>query len=139
MAQVTEVHTSPNARVIVGAKSLAIPITTVLSAGTLLELLSLNGVRRVWASFLLSVHALNAFAVQAKFHPDGAYVTIASAAGDYTSPGGIIVGASGDLTSLSAANGWISVDTTGLCGLRIQASSASASGTLCDMYANGSS
>jgi hypothetical protein len=140
VAQTIEVHSSPNSRTVVSLTNLAKALTATLSEGTLLEIASLTGVRRLWASFSVTVHDLNAFAVQAKFHPSGPYVTVRSAAGDFTTPKGILIDASGDLTILAAnATGWLDLDVTGMQAVRIQAKSASATGTLVDVYANASS
>ena len=136
MAQSTEVRSSSNARMKVDAKSLAVAGTGALA--TLLEVLSLAGIRRFWAEIKPTVNAFTAFQVQAKFHPDGGYITIASVAADFTSPGGVIVGASGDLTILAAgATGWLSVDVAGMHALRLRFTGAS--GTLVDVYAGASS
>lgn len=56
--------------------------------------------------------------------PDGTnFETAFSVAGDYTSPSGILVGASGDLTVLAAAaTGWYILDCGGLMQVRNQAS-----------------
>lgn len=136
MAQRTEIQQLLGGRNAVAADNLAVEITDSLTV--LLELNDLRNIKRLFMAFVLTVHDLNAFAVQVKFHPMGPWVTILSAAGDFTSPGGLVVGASGDLTTLAAAaTGWLSLDVTGLQALRIRGSSASASGTLCDVYAGG--
>lgn len=140
MAQSLETHTSANSRVIVATKSLAIPVTNSLT--TLLEILTLNGIKRLWAAFYPTVHDFNAFQIQGRFHADETtYRTIYSTSGQYTSPAGILVATGADMTALAAAatTGWLALDVAGLVGLRFQASSASASGTLVDAYANGSS
>jgi len=56
--------------------------------------------------------------------PDGAnFETAFSATGDYTSPTGILIGCSGDLTGLAAAaTGWFILDCRGLDKLQVQAS-----------------
>ena len=118
-------------------QNLAVAVTNALS--TLLEATELSSITKLAASFGLTVHAFNAFQVQAKFGVNAPYVTIASLTADYTTPKGFILAASGDLTALAiGATGFIEIDTTGMSSLRIQASSASASGTLCDVNANGS-
>lgn len=145
MAQTQEIRVLEGNRVALAAQNLAVAITNVL--GTVLELYNFHNVKRIWAMFALTVHDLNAFSVQVKFHADGAWITILSQSGDFTSPGGILVGASsdagtpgasGDLTTLAASKtGWLGLDVVGLHGLRIQVSSASASGTLVDVNVGG--
>jgi hypothetical protein len=79
----------------------------------------------------------NAFFVQAKVQPLGSYRTIVSAAGGYTSPSGIIVAASGDLTALAAGStGWLIVDVLGLYSLKLQAKGVAGGGS-CDIYVGG--
>lgn len=64
----------------------------------------------------------DAFEIQGS--PDGlTFDTLYSTAGDYTSPTGILVGTSGDLTILAAdAIGWFMLDCSSINVLRIQAS-----------------
>lgn len=84
-------------------------------------------------------NAFDAFIVQGKFHPDGAYVTILSAAADYTAPAGIVVDASGDLTVLAAgATGWLILDALAFIKLKVQASANVAGATTAGVFAGGS-
>lgn len=72
-----------------------------------------------------TVANLTAFAVQGRFHADGSYHTLFSAAADYTNPQGIMVGASGDLTTLAAASvGWLLLDVRGIESIKIRAAGA---------------
>jgi hypothetical protein len=123
---------------LVSASNLAVPVTNSLT--TLLEILSLTGIHRIWIEIKPTVHDFNAFAVQGKFHPSGDYVTLANAAADFAVPSDPILKAIGTLVTLAAdATGSLCLNTTALHSLRIQASSASATGTLVDIYANASS
>lgn len=80
--------------------------------------------------------AFDAFQVQGKFHTDGAYVALYSAAAAFTSPAGLIVGASGDLTTLAnGTTGWFVMEVRGLKSLRLQAS-ANGTATACDVFAS---
>lgn len=74
-----------------------------------LELLT-NDIDRLAVELVLSAdQALDAFVVQAKIHPDSTYQTITSAV--TSTPGGIVVAASGTLASLAAgASGWALLD-----------------------------
>ncbi len=123
-------------RQLLTAKNLAVAV-----AGTgntdLLEFIC-AGIEQIGVEIKPTVHALDAFLIQAKFHPSGDYVTLYSSAGSFTSPAGLLLGASGDLTILAAAaTGWFILDTRGLYAVRVQCSGA-ADGTLVDVYAGGS-
>lgn len=79
--------------------------------------------------------ALDAFEIQVKAHQNGDWLTLYSATGDFTTPAGILVGASGDLTALTATSkGWFIMETRGLYGIRVQASCANVAGTSCNVY-----
>jgi len=79
--------------------------------------------------------AFDAFEIQVKAHPNGSWITIYNAAADFTSPAGLIIGASGDLTTLAASTtGWFLMETRGLYGIRVQASCDNAAGSSCNVY-----
>jgi hypothetical protein len=81
--------------------------------------------------------AFDAFLVQGKAHPDGDYVTLLSAGADFTSPAGIVVDASGDLTVLaSAGTGWLILDCLAFSKIKLVASSA-VGGTTAQVLAGG--
>jgi len=72
----------------------------------------------------------DAFIVQARMTPDDDYQTILSAAADYTSPAGIVVDASGDLTILAAAaSGWLLINTLAFYSIKVLASANVAGAT----------
>ena len=48
-------------------------------------------------------NALDQFVINARFHGGGAYSTLYNASADFTSPSGLMVGASSDLTALAAS------------------------------------
>lgn len=84
------------------------------------------------ASFEITVATadLTAFAVQARLSGAGSFVTLYSAAGDYTSPTGILVGTSGDLTTLAVGTGWLILDVAGIDAIRFRAAGTSSSVTI---------
>jgi hypothetical protein len=91
---------------------------------TLLELIVAD-INELGVSIAPTTNALDAFKVLGKFHPSGAFVTLYSTAGAYTSPAGLVVGASGDLTALAAAaTGWLILNVTPLYAVRLDASAA---------------
>lgn len=71
---------------------------------------------------------LTALSIQAKIGAaDSNYVTLFSAAGDFTSPAGLVKDASGDLTKLAAAStGWCVLDVSGLTEIRVNVTAAGA-------------
>jgi len=66
------------------------------------------------------------------------FVTLLSVAADYTSPAGIVVDASGDLTILGAgATGWLILDVLGFNRIKLQASANVAGATSASIFAGG--
>ena len=90
---------------------------------TLMELTPVADLVRVFFQIDVADNALDAFQIQGKFHEDGAYQALYSAAADFTTPEGLLVGASGDLTTQGAGTtGWFVLEVRGLKALRVQAS-----------------
>ncbi len=101
--------------------------------------MDVRGVDRVLLEIGAVGKLLDTFLVQARAHPDGSLLTLASASGDYTSPNGLtILDASGDLTSQAAGtSGWVLINTVGWDSLHISASSGDAAGSTVNVYASG--
>lgn len=101
------------------------------SGNTILLDLDVRDIERIYVQVAPTTNGFDAFIVSIQPHNNGAYSTIASAAADYTSPAGIMVGASGDLTTLAAAaTGWVILDTRGLARVRVQASGSGGASTV---------
>ncbi len=97
---------------------------TVPAAGntTLLEV-PVDDVAFMGLSIAVATQNLDAFLVQGRMSPNDAYQTILSAAADYTTPAGIVVDASGDLTVQAAGtSGWLLLNVLPFHSIRIQAS-----------------
>ena len=110
------------------------------AAATLDEVLTIpvDGIRTIAVQIAPTVRALDQFAIKGKFHRDGAFVTLFSAAGDYTSPAGLMIDASWDLTAQGAATiGWFIMDVRGLYEVQILVSGTVDGTGLIDIYANG--
>lgn len=123
MAQ--SVSSSPARRLTFLAATDAAVTVPLASNGDLLEMDVSQVARLALEIRNAGANAFDAFLVQGKVHPDGAYVTLLSAAADYTSPAGIVVDASGDLTVLaSGATGWLILDVLGFNKIKLQASAA---------------
>jgi hypothetical protein len=91
------------------------------------ELLKLNvvGTTRLFVQISVATQALDAFIIAGKAHPEAANITLFSAAADFTTPGGIIVDASGDITTTAAAGtGWFIMNTFSMVEITISASGA---------------
>jgi len=103
---------------------------------TLLEI-DTAGLSRIGFYFSVATQNLDAFIIAAKFGEGGSYSTLYSAAGDFTSPSGLLVGTSGDLTTVAASSsGWFIMDVSGVQGIRVQASAAADSASVTP-YATG--
>ncbi|SRR5258708_29883168 len=82
-------------------------------------------------------NAFTAFQINGKMDDAGDMVVMISAATHFTTPTGIIVDASGDLTVLGAgAIGWVFIDVLGLKRLQVRANSGTA--TTANVFAGGS-
>jgi len=66
---------------------------------------------------------LDAFEIEYKFHEDGEWISVAAAAGDYTTPTSPVIAASGDLASLvKDTAGWVVLDVRGVYAVKFSAS-----------------
>lgn len=105
--------------------------TTILTLDT-------RGVERITVEIAVTVQALDAFLIQGKAHGSGSTLTLYSASGDYTSPKGVLIGVSGDLTTLAAgSSGWLVMDSKGFDSIIIQASSGNVAGSTISVFATG--
>ena len=135
---VQEVHSSPPRRLAFVAKTDA-AVTIGTGANTDIFDLDVSQIARLALEIRnAGAQAFDAFAVLGKVSPDGAFVTLLSVAADYTSPAGIVVDASGDLTILGAgATGWLILDVLGFNKIKLQASANVAGATSASVFAGG--
>lgn len=71
--------------------------------------------------------ALDQFEISFKFSKEDDWVVVFNAAGDFTTPTGILIGASGDLTIIAdAATGWFLLYSKGTHSMRLRAASSGA-------------
>lgn len=95
------------------------------SGNTTLLVLPVVGIRRIFVQLSVATQALDAFIISAKAHKDATAITLFSAAADFTSPAGLMVDASGDLTTTAAGGtGWFVMKVEGLHEVTIAASGA---------------
>lgn len=76
----------------------------------------------LWVQFTVATNPLTAFEVQFRVNYSGAFFPLASAASDYTSTAGPILGASGDLTVAgTTGTHWINLDVSGVERIKLRA------------------
>lgn len=112
-------------------------VSVAASGNTTLLQIPVYGLERIFVQFDVATNNLDAFLVRARCSADATTATLYSAAADFTAPAGLIVGASGDLTTVAAAaSGWFIMDVRGLWDVTIQAS-ATGGAAVVDIYAGG--
>lgn len=79
----------------------------------------------LYIQFTVAVASLTDFNVDYRADATGSYFTVASVAGDYTTPNAPVLKASGDLTAAAAGTHWLKLDVEGIESVRIQASGTS--------------
>ena len=121
MAQVTTRDNGLTPRCFLTADNASVSVA-VAGLTTILEV-QVQSLSRLFVEILPVTNALDAFQVQVRANQSGNYITILSAAADFTAPAGVLAGASGDLTTLAAAaTGWLLMDVFGFESVRLQAS-----------------
>jgi hypothetical protein len=103
----------------------ALAVACPAAGNTALLTIPVAGLEQIFVQISVATQALDAFLVQGRCSADAAFATLYSAAGDFTSPVGLILDASGDLTILAAAaSGWFLMDVRGLYEVKLLASGA---------------
>lgn len=97
--------------------------TTAAVGGTTILDIDVSTLEVVYAYMLVATAALTAFDIQARAKLDGTFITVADAAGDYTTPVAPILYADSALTTATAAAHYFAVDVRGMHTLRIKATS----------------
>ncbi|MBT9176718.1 MAG: hypothetical protein DDT20_01040 [Firmicutes bacterium] len=125
MSQVSSL-TGPQSRPLFRAENTAAQV--IPAAGdTILLTMSLGGIiQNLAVALTVGVNALDAFIVEAQFHPNGGWVMLTNAV--TATPAGLILAASGTLASQPVGTGWFIMNARGLQGVRV-----SASGTVNDL------
>ena len=135
MAQSTS-QTGGQTRQLLTATNLAVSVPAA-GTTTLLEVPT-AGIDTMGLSFDVTVQALDAFAITARFNADSAFVTLYSTAGSFTTPAGLLIGASGDLTTQAAGTtGWFVLYTRGLHSVKVTCSANVAGAATVSVYAGG--
>lgn len=109
----------------------------VVAAGTPTVVLTADTSSSTMLSYFMSVAvaALTGFEIQARVHPDAAWVTLFSTGAQFSNPEGDLIAASGDLTTLgSGSTGWFEMIVSGWESIRVLATSggtAQVTGYMC--------
>lgn len=112
-------------------------VAVAVSGNTTLLTLRVFGLERIFVQVTPSDNNFDAFSIAARSCPDAGSSTLYSTSGAFTSPAGLIVAASGDLTALAAAaTGWFIMDVRGLWEVTIAASATGGVATT-DIYLGG--
>ncbi len=114
--------------------------TITLSAETLFDIaeIPIEEITRLFVAVKVLTTAFDQFVILGRPNVDQDYLTLFNASGDFTSPAGILVGASGDLTALGAgATGWFIIDTGGIKSLKVQAARAAGSNAAVTVQSGG--
>lgn len=117
------------------AKSVA---TAIPATGNtdILEIVTL-GLKNIALDFDVTVNNLDGFIVSAKFHPDDVFHSLYTAI--TSTPGGLIIAASGTLASQAAASsGWLVMDVRGIYSIKISVSGTVADTTAVSVFCSGS-
>lgn len=117
----------------IGVNNLAVAVAATLT--TILEK-NVSSIDRIGIEVeeTAGSYALDQFVINARFNDGGNYQTVFSTSGDYTSPAGILVGTSGDLTAIPASSaGWLILDCRGIESIQIRAASSNAAGSTVDV------
>lgn len=136
MAQQTTVYQRSTPELAVKATHLDVAVAE-LGDTTILQIQT-GGMIRLFVSFSVADNNLDAFKIYGKANSDAPNSLLYSAGADYTSPTGILVGTSGDLTAQGAGtSGWFIIDVRGISEIVLKTSSASGIASV-SVYAGGS-
>lgn len=102
---------------------------TVAEALTSLLIINLAGYERMTASITVAGQALDQFVVKGRNHDEGPLMTLFSAGADFTSPAGMVIDASGDLTTQGVGSGWLTLDVSGWDRIELLAASGNVAGS----------
>lgn len=104
---------------------------------TLIKSVDVRDIQALGFQMVNTGNALDQFVIGAKFHPNGIAEAIFSTPTDYTAEAGILIMASGDLTTLSGApgSGWGILYTQGLYLVQFFAARAAGANTTLNFQA----
>lgn len=117
------------------ASNLAVSVPA--SGNTTLLQIPVAGLERIFVQFDVTLFNLDAFLIRGRCSADATTTTLYSTTGQFTTPTGLLIAASGDLTGVAAsASGWFLMDVRGLWDVTIQASATGGTAAV-SIYAGG--
>ena len=100
---------------------------TVTSALTVLGTYDISDMEACAFHFANTGVLLDQFVIYGQFVKDGAFEVLFSSTADFTTPAGILIGSSGDLTGIAnGSTGWFILYPAGLRKIRVSAASSGA-------------
>lgn len=106
-------------------------VAVAVSGLTDLLYLPTAGLDEISIEVVVTANALDQFEVHGQVHPNGSYYALYSASGDFTTPVGLLIGTSGDLTAQAAGTtGWLIMNVAPLYAVLIKASAAAGIATV---------
>ena len=106
-------------------------LATVDQVKTTIKVIHTENYKRLMVRFTASVQAIDVFEISARCTAGGTDCVIAgpTAAGGFNNPTRPLLGASGDLTTLSGATGWFYMDVEGIFEVAVAIAFAADNGT----------
>ena len=101
-----------------------IAAVTVPNSSTLQATFVVGKSVRMMVKLTVATAALTNFAISARATVAATYDTLYNTTADFTTPKGVLVGCSGDLTLQGVGNGWFLMDVRGMESVRLHATSA---------------
>ncbi|MGE5524343.1 MAG: hypothetical protein ACM3SS_11555 [Rhodospirillaceae bacterium] len=137
MAQSTKVDVRSNGvRPFLSASNASVSVPQ--SGNTTVLEIDVTELEQIFVEVAVATKLLDAFIISGKAHRDGSYLTLYSAGADFTSPAGLLIDASGDITTQAAgSSGWFLMDVRGLVAVKLQASGGDAVASSVSVYASG--
>ena len=100
-----------------------IAAVTVPNTSTLQATFAVGSKVRMMVKLTVATAALTNFAISARATTAAAYDTLYNTTADFTTPRGVLVGCSGDLTLQGVGAGWFIMDVRGMESVRLHATS----------------
>ena len=101
-----------------------IAAVTVPASSTLQATFAVGKSVRMMVKLTVATAALTNFTISARATTAATYDVLYSTTADFTTPKGVLVGCSGDLTLLGIGSGWFIMDVRGMESVRLFATSA---------------
>jgi hypothetical protein len=107
----------------------------VADASTLIQAIRTTNYSRMACQFVVADFALSAFLIKGQVHPEAPVETLFSSSESYTSPAGLMISCSGDLTAIGAGNtGSFVLDVGGYYEIKLYATSSNEAGSGIDLF-----